>query len=170
MIASIVFVVLVLAAIAAGALLGFGRSLSRLTDGIVGIVLAIVFCCFFGESIRSIGFIANWIGGRWYFIILYYVILFAVAQLARFLITLIIERICDIDVLAVNIINRILGAVLLSSLIIFGTFALLAGFYYLANHNVLFLDEMAIWVRDTILEDDSWLRFLYDHNFIVYGK
>lgn len=110
-----------------GVVVGFGRTLRFFTDGIFGTIISIIFCFAFGGMIASIPFVADgiswlneWLGGVWDFFatirlatIVYYVVLFLLVQLLRKLIVMLLEKLFSIDVLAMRILNSVLGAILM---------------------------------------------------------
>lgn len=159
-----------------GMFVGFGRTLRFFTDGIFGFIISVVFCFAFGGLIASIGPVAkgiswlnNWLGGVWSFFatirlatIIYYIILFLLVQLLRSLIVFGLEKLFSIDVLAMRIINSILGAalmvvaVLILLLLVFAIFALF---------------ESSGFIQDMLVKlDGTFLKTLYVNNPIDFTQ
>lgn len=125
----IALIVLVLFAVL-GALLGFGKGLKIFTYGIFGVVISVFICYCFGGMILKFSFMQDllakfaslWAGKDGLFydllskirleVIIYYILLFVVVQMLRAGIIAIIKHVAEVDVLAVKIVNRILGIVL----------------------------------------------------------
>lgn len=172
-----------------GLLLGFGRTLSFLTKGIVGIILSILFCIAFGGMIAKIGFVSNLIAkGNTYFgtkaqilaklnvaTWIYYVILFFIAQIIRIIIVRIIRAIFEpknkeSTIGGVrNIINRVLG------MLLFGAFFVLV--VYLAMAVIALLtDVQGVSDMLTTLQARKFSLFLkmYERNpidlSVLFGK
>lgn len=120
---------IILVSILLGVLVGFGRGLRWVSKGIVGIVLSVFFCYTFGGLILGIPFVGDLLrkfaslwdkpGGFYDFlkvihleIVLYYIILFVLAQLIRHFIVKLISRAFEWDNKVMKVINRVLGAVL----------------------------------------------------------
>ena len=172
-----------------GFLLGFGKTLSFLTKGIVGIILSIFFCITFGGMIAKIGFVSNLIAkGNAYFgekaqilaklnvaTWIYYVILFFVAQIIRIIIVKIIKSIFEpkdkkSPIGGVrNIINRVLG------LLLFGAFFVLVVYLVMAVLALL-TDVQGVSDMLATLQAKKFSFFLkmYEHNpidfSVLFGK
>ncbi len=123
---NIIFILLVLATMLVGYFRGFGKSLKTLSGGIVGIILAGAFCFIFGSSILAIPFIYDLVGDSIVRKIIYYIVLFVVAQLLRIVIFTIIKNIMEIDNVVINVINRVGGAMLAGALTVISVVALVS--------------------------------------------
>lgn len=109
-----------------GLFAGFGRTLRFFTKGIFGIIISVFVCATFGGMIAGIPAVNGWIaslneklGQAWSFFgtirlatVLYYVVLFFVVQLLRILLVKFVAGVFEADVLAVRVINKVLGALL----------------------------------------------------------
>ena len=126
---------LVLVSILIGALAGFGRGLRWISKGIIGIILSIFFCYTFGGLILGIPFVTALVqkfaslwdkSGAFYDIlkaihleiILYYIILFIIAQLIRKFVVKLISKAFEWNNRVMKVINRTLGAVLFLGIMI----------------------------------------------------
>ena len=112
-----------IAVLALGALAGFGRALKWFTGGIMGILISVFVCYLIGgffldiEGIRNMlaSLAANWKHIDWLYnmrleIIIYYIVLFLLCQIARILIVKIIGCVVETDLLPLKIINKVGGA------------------------------------------------------------
>lgn len=167
LIGALVFLVL-------GWLVGFGKGLKFFTKGIFGIIISVFFCYVFGGMILKLSFIQKildaFIGAitdKGSFcdflinihidIILYYIVLFIVAQLVRLVIVLILGSVVEIDNVVMKIINRTLGLIFF-----FGVFFILT----------LFAFQIVAWIGGDTAEDfvahlsrgKLGLGSLYNHN------
>lgn len=113
-----------------GMLLGFGKGLKFFTSGIFGIIISVFICYCLGGFILTIPFVGDllakfaalWRGKENFFfniltkirleIIVYYIVLFIVVQLARIIIVRLIKRVFEIKFILIKIINKVFGAVL----------------------------------------------------------
>ena len=154
----------ILVTVLLGVLIGFGRGLRWITKGILGIVLSIFFCYTFGGLILGIPFVAELLrkfaslwdkSGAFYDIlkaihleiIVYYIVLFILAQLIRRLVVLLISKIFEMDNVAMKVINRILGAIL---------------FFAVNLLLVLFVFQIVSWVGgDTAKDFEVSLRGVF---------
>ncbi|MBR1624199.1 MAG: hypothetical protein IJ676_00495 [Clostridia bacterium] len=176
---SIIIIVAFALSVVLGFLLGFGRTLSFLTKGIVGVILSIFFCITFGGMIAKIGFVSNLIQkGNDYFgqfaqilaklnvaTWIYYVILFFIAQIIRIIIVRIIKAIFqpknkESKVYGVrSLINRILGALL------FGAFCVLVVYLVMAVLALLTDVEGVHNLLETLgARKFSFFLKMYEHN------
>ena len=123
-------IVAVLVIGALGALLGFGKGLKFFTDGIFGIIISIIVCYCIGGLILDLKFVqeilnkitgaltdkngfCNFLLKIHIDIIVYYIVLFIIVQLARILIVLILKNIVESNNKVFKTINRVLGAIFL---------------------------------------------------------
>lgn len=167
------FLLIVLAAALIGSLVGFGRGLRWFTKGIVGFILSFFFCYVFGGIILKLPFVAKLLkllastwdkrGAFYDFlkavhleIILYYIILFFVAQLVRILIVHLISKVFEWKAKGMKVINRILGAVLFVAVTLLFT---------------MFVFQIVDWIggqteADFVENLHGWLRLdrLFEHN------
>lgn len=172
-----------------GLLLGFGKTLSFLTKGVVGIVLSIFFCITFGGMIARLGFVSDLIArGNEYFgtkaqilaklnvaTWIYYVILFFIAQIIRIILVRIIRSIFEpknkesVVGGVRNIVNRVLG------MLLFGVFFVLVVYLVMAVLALL-TDVQGVSDMLTTLEAKKFSFFLkmYEHNpidlSVLFGK
>ncbi len=143
---SIVFLVGLVVTLLLGYLFGFGKTFKFCTGGIIKHIIAIWFCITFGGMIASIPVVANLIEqgnqklGSYAAILekinvaswIYYIILFIVIEIVRFIIVIIIKKVFEpknkksVIGGVRNIINRVLGAIL------FGGFWMLIVWFVLA--------------------------------------
>ena len=182
-IASIVLIAGFALSLLLGFLLGFGRTLKFLTGGIVGIIISIFLCATFGGMIARIGFISDLIArGNEYFggfasilarinvaTIIYYIILFIIAQIIRVIIVHIIKKIFQPKDKKSpgygirNAINRVLG------LLLFGAFFVLIA--YLAMAVIALLEDVEsvnTWLS-TMRDNNSFFYKMYTHNPIDFS-
>lgn len=121
-------VILVLALL--GVVLGFGKGLKFFTGGIFGIVISVFVCYCIGGMVLQLSFVQQWLtdfAALWadksglFFdlltkihmeIIVYYVALFLVVQLARVIIVRIIKGIAESPFIVIRVINKTCGAAL----------------------------------------------------------
>ena len=123
-------IVAVLVIGALGALLGFGKSLKFFTDGIFGIIISVIVCYCIGGLILDLKFVqeilnkftgaltdkngfCNFLLKIHIDIIVYYIVLFIIVQLARILIVFILKNIIESNNKVSKTINRVLGAIFL---------------------------------------------------------
>lgn len=165
----------IIACIAVGAILGFGKILTFMTNKIFGKVVAVFICYTFGGIILSFGFmqelmlkIAGWWNGSDNFlsnfltaihleIIIYYAVLFVAIYWLMRLMAALARAVMEIDVLPVRVVNQICGAVL------FTGFAVLVA---------LFVFQIIYWIGGTTASDfllkldGSYLGFdkLFENN------
>lgn len=175
MLADWIAILVVIAVMALGALLGFGRGLKFFTGGIVGVVISVFVCYCFGGFILQIEIVqelllklaALWADVEWLAllpipleIIIYYIVLFLVAQLIRILLFKLVIKILEIDNFVFKIINKIGGAALFLC-----AFALLA----------LFAFQVIYWIGGETAQNfsqqlaGSWLKLddlFYDNPLI----
>lgn len=120
-----------------GLILGFGKGLKIFTSGIFGILISLFLCYCFGGMILNLSFVQDllhdfsslWEGkeGAFYTflensrmeLVLYYIVLFFIAQVLRVLLVKLIQGFVEADVMAVKILNRSLGLVLFVLIFIF---------------------------------------------------
>lgn len=115
------------AAIVLGALFGFGKSLKFFTSGIFGIIISVFICYTLGGLILDLKFVQELLNkftgaltdknGFCDFllkihidIVVYYIVLFIVVQLARILIVTILKHIAESNNIVFKIINKVAGA------------------------------------------------------------
>lgn len=106
---------IVVACLAIGALIGFGRTLKFFTSGIFGIIIGVVACALIGTAFIHVPFIEALMDKfPWYWlgIVVYYVVLFIVVQLLRIIIVLIVKHVAEAENVVMKVINKTLGAVL----------------------------------------------------------
>lgn len=121
-----VFLGIILGGLGLGALFGFGGIFKFFTTGIFGIIISIAVCVFIGTAFygtcepfldkiqEAIMSNENWfcqfLGKLNIQVILYYVLMFVVVWLLRFLIVRIIKSISQSENKVIKIVNRIMGA------------------------------------------------------------
>lgn len=123
-----------------GALAGFGNGLKWFTKGIIGFIISVFFCYTFGGMILKIPFVADLLvklahtwdkSGAFYSllktihleVIIYYIILFVIAQFIRIFLVRLIKRIVELENVVMKVINKVLGALLfLGMTILFALF------------------------------------------------
>lgn len=165
--------VLILIAII-GYALGFGKSLKMVTGGIVGFIISLFVCVAFGGYFQGLAPIADFITkineittGYWEFLkylklgyVAFYLILFAVVQIARGIVVKTIAKIGDSNNKAVKIINKILGAAL--------CVAFFSGVVLLAFAGMKFIEDTSF--VQSILEklNGSYLTVIYENNPIAF--
>lgn len=128
-----IFIGGILVSLGLGALIGFGKGISVLTKGIVGIIISVFVCYCFGGFILHLSFVQNllerfaslWNGSDNFFcrlatsmrleIIVYYVVLFFIVQLLRVIIVKILASVGKTNLIPIKIINKILGAALIAA-------------------------------------------------------
>ncbi len=171
--ADIIALIVAVAILVAGALIGFGRVLKASTKGILGIIISIVICYFFGGLIYRWGaietllqnFASLWTGSSNAFLsflekirlemIVYYIVLFIVVQIIRIVIVAIIKRVSESNNIVIKIFDRTLGAILFLAEI----FALL-----------LLVFQTVYWIGGSAAESfanglgDGLLGWLFEHN------
>lgn len=120
---------LVAAALALGALVGFGKGLKVLTDGISGIIISIIICYCLGGLIMAMPFvqklllkITSSLSDKNFFfdfllkihieVVVYYILLFVAVELLRLPAVMLVKLILEINNPVFKIINKILGALL----------------------------------------------------------
>lgn len=122
-------IAIILGCIALGVFIGFGSGLKFFTSGIFGFIIGIGVCALFGTVFLDVGFVgemldklaANWADNEFLTkmhleIIIYYVVLFAVVQLLRVILVLIITKLLEADTFITKFINKTLGAALFLAL------------------------------------------------------
>lgn len=141
-------IAVILGLAALGALLGFGKGLKFFTSGILGLIISVFLCYCFGGLILKINFVqellakfaALWNTKEGFFynlltkihveLIVYYIVLFLIAQLFRIVIVRILKRIVEIKFIVFKIINKVLGAVLFVGMGILLTLVIFQIFYW----------------------------------------
>lgn len=185
---SIIIIAAFAVSVILGFILGFGKTLSFLTRGIVGIIISVVICAMFGGVIANIPFIADLIvRGNEYFgtkaeilakihlaTILYYVVLFVVVSILRIILVKIIKGIFESDKGkeggpgVMNFINRLLGVVL------FGAFCILLIYLVMAVLALLTDVESVRTFLEASEEKGTFFFKMYSHNPIdltaIWGK
>ncbi|MBD5632623.1 MAG: hypothetical protein HDP34_05280 [Clostridia bacterium] len=126
-----------------GVLIGFGKGLRFFTKGVFGIIISIFLCFCFGGMIMSLGFVQDlmakiaslWVGKENFWCellakikaetVIFYIILFVIAQILRIIITKFIQKFFEMDNKPMKIINKVLGALLfVAMLFLIGLFVL----------------------------------------------
>ncbi|MDE7168187.1 MAG: hypothetical protein K2O28_04990 [Clostridia bacterium] len=139
-----IFLGIILGGLVLGALFGFGGIFKFFTTGIFGIIISVVVCVFIGTAFygtceplldkiqEAIMANENWfcqfLGKLNVQVILYYIILFVVVWLLRFIVVKIIKAVSESENKVIKIMNRIMGAVfflLILLLILFFVFFLI---------------------------------------------
>lgn len=121
-----IFLGIILGGLVLGALFGFGNIFKFFTTGIFGIIISIIVCVFIGTAFygtceplldkiqEAIMANENWfcqfLGKLNVQVILYYIILFVVVWLLRFIVVKIIKAISQSENKVIKIMNRIMGA------------------------------------------------------------
>ena len=122
-----IFLGIILGGLVLGALFGFGNIFKFFTTGIFGIIISIVVCVFIGTAFYGTceplldkvhdaitANVDNWfcqfLGKLNVQVILYYIILFVVVWLLRFIVVKIIKAISQSENKVIKIMNRIMGA------------------------------------------------------------
>lgn len=131
MIADWIAIGIVAVAALLGAIFGFGKVLKFYTSGIFGIIISVFICYCIGGIILQWQFVTDllekfaslWAGkeGFWFDfltrihveVIVYYICLFIVIQIARIIIVQVLKRIVEVKNVVMKVINRVLGAALL---------------------------------------------------------
>ena len=139
--------------IALGALIGFGKSMKFITGGIAGIIISVLLCYMFGGLILGIPFVNqmlikladNWAHIGWLTklhpeIIIYYIALFAISMILRIVIMKIFAHVMETDILLIKIINKVGGAVLVTTLAIL---------------LLLFVFQIIVWIGGNTVENFS---------------
>lgn len=116
-----------------GALLGFGKLLSFLTNKVFGKITALFVCYTFGGMFMSIGFVQDflvkiaslWSGSENFFlvfltkihleVVIFYIILFIAVFWILKLLALLAKAILEIKVTPLKVINKVGGAILLTA-------------------------------------------------------
>lgn len=127
-------IAVVIVCILFGALLGFGKLLTFLTNKIIGKITALFICYTFGGMLMSLGFIQDflaWVASLWsrydnFFcvfltkihpeVIVYYTVLFIACIFLIKLIARLVRAILEIKLLPLKIINKVGGAILLTGI------------------------------------------------------
>lgn len=121
-------IAVVLGCFALGALIGFGNGVKFFSSGIFGVIISIVVCALVGTVFMEAGFIGDlmlkfrslWEGkGGFYSVletihvelIVYYLVLFLIVWLLRFIVVKIISAVAKSENGFIKVINRLLGAV-----------------------------------------------------------
>lgn len=143
-----------------GLAFGFGKGLKFFTKGIFGIIISVFVCYCLGGLILQFGFIQELLnkfvdvlqgkGGFCDFLIkihievvVYYVVLFILVQIARIIIVSVIKNVVEIDNIFFKLVNKLLGMALF-----FGVFVLLT----------LFVFQLVDWVGGQSAADMAdWL-------------
>lgn len=123
-----VFLGIILGGLSLGALLGFGRVFKFFTTGIFGIIISIVVCFLIGAAFQGaaeplLNKLANAITANenWFCqflckiniqVVLYYVIMFAVVWVLRYIIVKIIKAVSESENKIIKVLNRLFGALL----------------------------------------------------------
>ncbi len=145
-------IALVVCTCALGALVGFGKGLKSLTDGIFGIIVSVFICYCLGGFIMSLPFVkdlldkitasmtgknafCDWLLKIHIEVVIYYILLFIAVQLIRVPVVLLVKLILEINNPVFKIINRILGAVL---------------FLAVAAMVVMFVFQIFYWVQGAV--------------------
>lgn len=139
-----------------GVFVGFGGGLKFFTSGIFGVAISVVVCYAVGGMLLGATFVTdllNKISGLWsgegnfffdlltkihFETIIYYIILFIVAQIVRIILVQILKKFVEIDFIVFKIINKTLGLVLFV-----GVFAML----------VLIVFQVISWVGGSTAEN-----------------
>ncbi len=118
-----------------GAILGFGKCLKFFTKGIFGIIISVIVCYCVGGTILHIGFMqdllakiaSGWTGKEGFFynfltkirleVVIFYILLFIVVQLARILIVSILKSVVEANNVVMKVINKFFGAVLMTAFV-----------------------------------------------------
>lgn len=136
-----VFLGIILGGLALGSLLGFGKLFKFFTSGIFGIILSIVVCFLIGAAFQGpltpfldglaekITSVDNWfcqfLGKINIQVILYYIIMFVVVWILRFIIVRIIKAVAESENKVLKVFNRVTGAVFfLAALLLIATLVL----------------------------------------------
>ncbi len=124
-----------LGALALGAVFGFGRLLKFFTGGIIGIIISGFVCYCIGGFFLDIPFVQDMLAkfaGLWgtqegiFFdilrsmhleIVVYYIVLFLLVQIARVIIVNILKNISEADNVVISVINRVGGALLMAAVV-----------------------------------------------------
>jgi len=145
-----VAIVIVLGVAVLGALWGFGRGLKFFTGGIFGILISIFVCYSIGGLVLKLTFVRELLdkftgaltdkNGFCDFllkihidIVVYYIALFIVVQLARILIVLIFKNVVEINNPVFKIINRVLGALFLLAVLVLLTLVVFQIIYWIGG-------------------------------------
>ncbi len=145
-----VAIVIVLGVAVLGALWGFGRGLKFFTSGIFGILISIFVCYSIGGLVLKLTFVRELLdkftgaltdkNGFCDFllkihidIVVYYIALFIVVQLARILIVLIFKNVIEINNSVFKIINRVLGAIFLLAVLVLLTLVVFQIIYWIGG-------------------------------------
>ncbi len=157
-----------------GVLVGFGKGLRFFTKGIFGIIISVFLCFCFGGMIMSLGFVQSllakisslWVGKENFWCellakikaetVIFYLILFAVAQIVRLLITKFIQSFFEMDNKPMKIINKVFGALLfVAMLFLLGLFAL---------YVISWVGGSTAQQVDTYLSGSNFLGAMYRNN------
>ena len=124
-----IFIGGILACLALGAMIGFGKGLKFITRGIIGFAISVFLCYTFGGIFLEIPFVNNlltelaakwahieWLSKIHLEIIIYYIILFAAVSLLRIIIVKIFAHVMETDVFAIKVINKACGALLFTAI------------------------------------------------------
>ena len=136
-----VFLGIILGGLGLGALIGFGKLFKFFTSGIFGIILSIVVCFLIGAAFQGpmtplldkladkIATVDNWFCDFLCKIniqvVLYYIIMFIVVWLLRFVIVRIVKAVAESENKVIKIFNRVTGAIFfLAALLLIATLCL----------------------------------------------
>lgn len=166
--------VLMVVALAVGALLGLGKWLKFLTSGIFGIIISIVVCYLLGGGIMQLEFVQELLakfaslwadkGGFGFAlltkihleIIVFYLVLFVLVQIVRILLVKLVQKGLEAPVLPIKIINRVFGAAVACAIV------LLLGLIVLWVVSWVGGDTAASWA--TYFEKSKFIGALYRNN------
>ena len=128
------FLGIIVAGLALGALFGFGGVFKFFTSGIFGIIISVIVCFLIGFSLKgpfdpllikiseSISANENWfcqfLAKLNIEVILYYVIMFVIVWLLRFLIVRVVRQISKSENKVIKVLNRVLGALLFLAILL----------------------------------------------------
>ena len=117
-----------------GSLIGFGRGLKFFTSGIFGFIISVFLCYCFGGIILKLQFVQDmlnnfstlWADKEGFFfdfltkvhieIVVYYIVLFIVAQIVRIVLVKCLKHIVEAKFFVAKIINKVLGAALFAGM------------------------------------------------------
>lgn len=133
---NIIILGVLLLAILLGVLLGFGKTLTFATGGIVGKIIATYFCYVLYSVVLNLPFVQNFISifveylssqDNFFFTILLFlrvelwlfgVLLFVAVQLIRMLIVRVIRGVFEIDTPVMKVINKVGGAIFMLAIVV----------------------------------------------------
>lgn len=171
-------VLIIIACIAVGAILGFGKILTVMTNKIIGKIVAVFVCYTFGGIILSFDFMQQlmlkisgwWSGADNFFanflttihleIIIYYAVLFVAVYWLMKLLAALARAVLEIDLLPVRIINQVCGAVLFTGIAVLVALFVFQIIYWIggttAQEFLLKLDGSALGL-DKLFENNPLL-------------